>query len=771
MLESLNNYLPIIALYFPLGLIGIWRWGVWVLKKTVAQYYQPTKSGDYQTTLSVVTPVYNEDPKLFRRALESWQQNNPEEIIAVIDDSDKVCIEEFKDFANNANNAKLIITTKPGKRPALADGVKVATAEVVALVDSDTVWDKNIRTNILAPFVDPSVGGVGTRQDVLETKTLAQRLFNIHLDQRYFDEMPFLAKSSDALTCLSGRTALYRRKAIIDLVDDMVNETFWGKRCISGEDKCLTRLVQTAGWKTRYQMNVCVRTHGMFDLSTFFRQQTRWIRNSWRSDLKSLTSGWIWRREKVLAFHMVDRFIQPLTLILGPIYFILSIIWGHWLVAAILLVWWHFSRAIKIYPHLKHRPSDLLILPAYILSTYIIGIIKIYDLFTINKQGWITRWDKNRLERRGYFELLFAYLGTVVIISSLGFGVISYRQALATFEPIVEISKNVKFSGNDEAGSLAVADCGPASLIHYLVEPNDTLSMIARKYNSDLFVIIEANKETLPNPDYLKIGQLITIPISELGQALEKNKLFFLQEPEITFDESTRTISVEGRGSVVTLSKINAALNSESTLEKLNDKEWLLKANLLIKKGVTLIIDDDDTVWLKLQSDKNGFVWLQSNSGSLLIKNTKITSWDVGNLAPDTNYGDGRSYISVRQNGRLDILNSELSFLGYADSLTSGVTWHTTGNRPDNYLLTGQVLDSEFYNNYSGLYLSGAAAVSITNNEIARNIEYGINIRNDANNLLIKNNWLHNNGNYNLIVPRGCFNNALTFGPNRIQFN
>jgi hypothetical protein len=35
-------------------------------------------------TLSVITPVYNEDPVVFKAALDSWKDNKVDEIIAVM---------------------------------------------------------------------------------------------------------------------------------------------------------------------------------------------------------------------------------------------------------------------------------------------------------------------------------------------------------------------------------------------------------------------------------------------------------------------------------------------------------------------------------------------------------------------------------------------------------------------------------------------------------------------------------------------------------------
>ena len=56
-------------LYFPLGMIGFYRWSVWGFKRICAQRYEPIQIGvpTYYSSLSIVTPVYNEDPALFKK--------------------------------------------------------------------------------------------------------------------------------------------------------------------------------------------------------------------------------------------------------------------------------------------------------------------------------------------------------------------------------------------------------------------------------------------------------------------------------------------------------------------------------------------------------------------------------------------------------------------------------------------------------------------------------------------------------------------------------
>src|SRR5919108_5154586 len=119
-LKGAQNFL----IYIPLGIIGVWRWGIWIFKKLGSLYYIPIDPGNQieNYTMGIITPVYNENPTVFKTALDSWQSNNPDELIAVIDQNDVPCIRVFQEFAQNKPWAKLIVTPKPGKRPALADG-------------------------------------------------------------------------------------------------------------------------------------------------------------------------------------------------------------------------------------------------------------------------------------------------------------------------------------------------------------------------------------------------------------------------------------------------------------------------------------------------------------------------------------------------------------------------------------------------------------------------------------------------------------------------
>src|ERR671910_1184972 len=417
------NYYQFIWIYLPLGAIGFWRWSVWLFKKSTSFLYKPKIPSDdiHLHKYSIITPVYNEDPKTFDQAIRSWIRNEPDEIIGVIDQTDNRCIEVFQSIAKDYTFMKLIIATKPGKRPALAEGIKEARNKIVALVDSDTIWAENIRKSILVPFDDPLIGGVTTRQHPIERKTLWQKITDIFWDMRNYYDLPAQTAMGQALSCLSGRTSLYRKDIITEDLDIFLYEIVLGRKKESGEDKCLTRIVQSKGWKTYYQSNAVIYSYAAPDFKTFWSQRLRWSRNSHNSDLISLWNGWAWKHP-FLAFHIIDRFISIFTLFFGPIFFGIALYLNHYVLAVSILLLWMIGRGIKILPHLKRHPSDIILLPVYVVINFMIAIIKLYALVTIRDQKWIR--SKNRKSVTSTFKKIKNLILTTEIIGSLVFIVI-----------------------------------------------------------------------------------------------------------------------------------------------------------------------------------------------------------------------------------------------------------------------------------------------------------------------------------------------------------
>jgi LysM repeat protein len=57
------------------------------------------------------------------------------------------------------------------------------------------------------------------------------------------------------------------------------------------------------------------------------------------------------------------------------------------------------------------------------------------------------------------------------------------------------------------------AEPGPTMQV-YIVQAGDTMSRIANQFGVPLQTLIDANKEAIPNPDTLQIGQEVIIPVT-----------------------------------------------------------------------------------------------------------------------------------------------------------------------------------------------------------------------------------------------------------------
>lgn len=785
---SLESYKYLISFYLPLGIIGMWRWSTWAFKKGVGRYYKP-KTNNFNTTVSIVTPVYNEHPDTFRKALLSWKENNPDEIIAVIDYTDLKSIEVFKDFEKIFKLAKLIITKTPGKRAALVDGIKEAKSEIIALVDSDTLWDQDVIRYGLSPFLDPKVAGVCPRQNVLDANSLAQKIFDIQLDLRCFEELPFLAAAGDAIACICGRTGFYRKKVILPLCDDLINETFLGKSVISGDDKTLTNLVLSKGWKVAYQSNARIYTPGMEDMLSYLKQRLRWTRNGLRSDIKALLQGWPFKHP-AFAFFQIDRFVQAFVIILSPIYFLVSLYLGFYFAAFIILIWWFISRTIKIYPHLRRRPKDILILPIYILYTFISAFLKIYAFFTLNTHSWITRWDKSRLPQFRFLQQLPGYVFTSLVVFVLVSAVFGFKNSCCLESPnptfAYAINQSDKFTQSMKQTKLALNNLsvlGAATSSSYLdmgiaiyeVETGDTLSTIASKFNVTLEDLYAANAQFFPNWSALESGIRLNIPSPSFNFTLSENYNFrqkTLPPLRINSDKKSKNVNVAGRGNVVTLSVLKSQLGDEY-VEEVEPKVWLLKKNLYLGTGTRLIVDKTEVKWLRLLSTDDDFVWIKAHNANVVIKGAKITSWDPKSKNVDLNYKNGRSFIVARASSQMDIYDSELAYLGYHApperlAPTYGISWRASVTDKKKFLLTGEVINSKFHHNYFGAYTFGATGMVWKNNDFFENIQYGFDPHDDSNYFLVEGNRAYNNGNHGIIFSKRCVNNTIR---NNLSYN
>jgi N-acetylglucosaminyltransferase len=373
----------------PVGIAGVIVWSLW-LYRAISSRFAPAIQNDFRTTTSVVVPSYREDPDILVACLRTWLNQSPSEVIVVIDTAD---VEGQRALAGVADpRLNVIVFAHQGKRSALGVGVRAARGEIVVLSDSDTLWTEGLLANVQMPFKDPTVGAVGTQQNVYQrTTSVWRRIADWMVTLRYTDYVPAMGRKG-AVICVSGRTAAYRRSVVVPLLPNLEHEFFLGRRCVAGDDGRLTWLVLASGYRTVHQRSA--RALSMFPSTfrAFVKQRVRWSRNSARTYLTALWKGWLWRAPFVSKVTVLQILLTPVTMGLTLGYLILSRLELTWHGAAVAAAWLLVGRGIRGYSHLRRHPQEILLLPLYALVVIFVALpIKAYAIVTMNRQGWLTR--------------------------------------------------------------------------------------------------------------------------------------------------------------------------------------------------------------------------------------------------------------------------------------------------------------------------------------------------------------------------------------------
>jgi len=392
--------------FVPLGVVGFYRY-LWFTIKLLAYFFyrpmmpkeNPTYRPEYDVTIVVPTIDAGEE---FKEAAHSWLVNNPKEIIIITETKMRDALQEL---ANSVDPTRIRVLTVPkaNKRLQMVEGIRNTTSEIIVFADDDAIWPPTALEYILACFEDPNMGGVGTSQTVKSVgryQTVWEVLAGFRLTIRNI-EIAASTHIDGGVCCLSGRTAAYRTCILQDPAFQYeFTHDFWlGKYPLnSGDDKFLTRWMVYYGWNTYVQ--ICKEAELLSTFKNnwrFVKQVLRWTRNTWRSDFRSLfMERKIWNRHPYVAFTMVDKIFNPITLLSGPISVLVMACEGKfhlpiWDIVISYIVWLMLTRIIKLLPHLFKRPQDIIWVPAFLIFGYYFAIMKIYALFTLHEVGWGTR--------------------------------------------------------------------------------------------------------------------------------------------------------------------------------------------------------------------------------------------------------------------------------------------------------------------------------------------------------------------------------------------
>lgn len=246
----------------------------------------------------------------------------------------------------------------------------------------------------------------------------------------------------------------------------------------------------------------------------------------------------------------------------------------------------------------------------------------------------------------------------------------------------------------------------------------------------------------------------------------------------VRWASSSNTVYVSGPVSC-TLTQLHQLLPKAPITETdPSTQTWYLGASLTMQQGAEFDFRGSavggDVDHLRLKSDNSStagsIVVVKADYGTIELDHTAVTSWNDATSAPDTEYATyGRAYFDARssfasdgvtpQVSRMDVLSSDISYLGSHNAEAYGLSWKDNGPKPDptnKVKVLGNIEDSHMHNMYFGAYTFGGYGMTITGNEFDHNVGYGFDSHDDSNYLDIEHNYSHDNGDHGIICSQRC---------------
>lgn len=255
--------------------------------------YRPVASvsDDELPNCTIIVPAYNEGRFVYDTLMSIANSDYPRHKIQLIavDDGSKDDTWHWIREARTQLGDFVTICQQPrnmGKRYALHRGFLMATGEVFVTIDSDSLIDRDTLRNLVSPFVtDRQCGAVAGNVRILNTQ---QRVIPKMLNVSFAFSFGFIRAAQSTMNtvlCTPGALSAYRREAVLECLEDWINQTFLGVKTDIGEDRAMTNMILRQGYHTLFQSNATVYTNIPETYNTLRKMFTRWERSNVRENI------------------------------------------------------------------------------------------------------------------------------------------------------------------------------------------------------------------------------------------------------------------------------------------------------------------------------------------------------------------------------------------------------------------------------------------------------------------------------------------------------
>ncbi|EJT68880.1 hypothetical protein GGTG_13544 [Gaeumannomyces tritici R3-111a-1] len=347
-------------------------------------YPIPSKPKYTEQDVTVVIPTIHHNFEELRPSLKSILATNPHELIIVTTTNKFDALTRLAEALNP--RIRTFCIPVANKRRQVCEALPYITTRITIMADDDVTWPKTLMPWILAPFENEQIGGVGTCQRVRRETggSILRRASNwlgaCYIERRNF-EISATHNIDGGTSCISGRTGAYRTHIF---QDEKFQHSFktdrWRNFILNADDdNFVTRWLVSYRWKTwiQYEHECEIETTLEYGLKFLYQCSRQQPWSTYALHIATFTS---------LAFVF-----DPLILA--------SLWWGtaDWdnmnrcYAFGAMLVFFAFTKVVKLMGLFKRNPKDLVFLPLSIAFGYFHGLIKLHALFTLNVTTWGSR--------------------------------------------------------------------------------------------------------------------------------------------------------------------------------------------------------------------------------------------------------------------------------------------------------------------------------------------------------------------------------------------
>lgn len=367
--------------------------------------YKPIQSvsDEKLPTCTVIVPAYNEGKLVWETLLSIAKSNYPVEKLQIIsiDDGSKDDTWYWMKKAKEELGDRLEIYQQPqnkGKRQALYRGFKLGKGEVFVTIDSDSIIDTNTLRNMVSPFVvNKQCGAVAGNVRVLNNqKAIIPRMLNVS----FVFSFEFIRSAQSQLgsvLCTPGALAAYCKEAVMNCLEEWLNQTFMGQPSDIGEDRAMTNMILKQGYKVLFQRNACVLTNTPEKYKNLYKMFIRWERSNVRENIMMSKFAFTNFRQgpktgtRILLLNQWLKVIMAYPLLMLMFLFVLT----HPLLflSSCLMSVFIFS-SVQVFFYSKRQKSILESMWAYpysIFYMFTLFWITPYAIATASRSGWLTR--------------------------------------------------------------------------------------------------------------------------------------------------------------------------------------------------------------------------------------------------------------------------------------------------------------------------------------------------------------------------------------------